>query len=123
MNVPAVVNIRFDTGEEVSEELHKAIMKSSRLMTDKMNNGAIDRYNQLTEFMGLDQEGYDDCIDAYEMLSNACWSSELRKMGYRIKVLKETLTETYIPGYKPNKKLFQKGGNAWKVEITVKRMD
>ena len=118
MNVPAIINIEFDTGEEVSEELYEAVMKASRLMTDKMNNGAIDRYNQLTEFMELDQEGYDDCIDAYEILSNACWSSELRKMGYRVKVLKEVLTEIKIPGHKPNK-IMHEGNNAWKIHITL----
>lgn len=121
MNVPAIVNIKFDTGEEVSEELHEAVMKASRLMTDKMNNGAIDRYNKLTEFMELDQEGYDDCIDAYEMLSNACWSSELRKMGYRVRVLKEVLTEIKIPGHEPST-IMHNGNNAWKVHITLQRM-
>ena len=121
MNVPAIVNIKFDTGEEVSEELHEAVMKASRSMTDKMNNGAIDRYNQLTEFMELDQEGYDDCVDAYEMLSNACWSSELRKMGYRVRVLKEVLTEIKIPGHEPSK-IMHNGNNAWEVNITLQRM-
>ena len=121
MNIPAIVNIEFDTGEEVSKELHEAVIKASESMTDKMNNGAIDRYNQLTEFMELDQEGYDDCIDAYEMLSNACWSSELRKMGYRVRVLKERLIEIKIPGHEPNA-IMHNGNNAWEVHITLQRM-
>ena len=121
MNISAIVNIEFDTGEKVSEELHEAVMKARKTMADKMNNGAIDRYNRLTEFMELDREAYDDCIDAYEMLSNACWSSELRRMGYRVKILQEFFTEIKIPGYEPNT-MMSNGNNAWKVHITLQRM-
>ena len=87
------VEVEFETLKEVPDDLRKAVMKARAIMVDRMNAKGIERFNDLTDYLGISQIDYeDDGFDAYEKLSNACWSSELSKIGYpNIKIIKEVL--------------------------------
>ncbi len=61
------------------------------IMNDR---GGVEAYNNLAALLGLD---YNDSayVDAYQMLSNACWSSILKKSGCDITIIDEVIKRNH----------------------------
>ena len=85
------ISVEFESLKEVPDDIRRAVLKAREVMVDRMNAKGIERFNDLTDYLGISQIDYeDDGFDAYEKLSNACWSTELAKAGYpNIKILNE----------------------------------
>jgi hypothetical protein len=89
------ITVKDENGRVVSDSIREEVLLARQELCDILNgeHGAIEKYNEFANMLGIDDAENDVYIDAYEMLTNECWSKLLQKRGYQYKIIKERLYE------------------------------
>ena len=72
-------------------ELNKDVMESRSTMCDLVNNGWIDKYNKLTDEISVNSVDIYGYQEAYQMLTNGCWTKILNEKRPNLRIIEEVL--------------------------------
>ena len=110
------VEIIDECGFTIDGPARDAILDARSEMCDILNgpNGAIEKYNELTDLLGINGADSEVYIDCYESLTNECWTNLIHKRGFNYRIISEYIKEVNDIWNKIN-------GITHKCVITVKR--